>query len=84
MAFVPVRLLKAVGPRASWKYESSCCMELKKNPHLKREGIAALLPANLAVPFLLADAGAVVLALEVIVGARRRVEVERANLYIQF
>ena len=55
-------------------------MELKRNIHLERESIAALLPANLAVPFLLADAGAVVLGLEVVVGARRRIEVERANL----
>ena len=48
--------------------------------HLEGEGVAALLPADLAVPLLLPDTGTVVLALQVVIGARRRVEVERANL----
>ena len=80
MAFVPVRLLNAVGPRASWKYGNFCCKELKRNIHLEREGVATLLPADLAVPLLLADTGAVVLGLQVVVGTGRRVEVEGANL----
>ena len=49
--------------------------------HLEGEGVAALLPANLAVPLLLADAGSVDLALQVVVGTGRRVEVEGANLH---
>ena len=51
-----------------------------KNCHLERELIVALLPAYLAVAFLLSDTGAVVLALEVVVGTGRRVEIERPNL----
>ena len=48
--------------------------------HLEGERVAALLPANLAVSLLLPDTGAVVLALKVVIGAGRRVEVEGANL----
>ena len=48
--------------------------------HLEGEGVAALLPADLAVPLLLPDTGTVVLALQVVIGARWRVEVEGANL----
>ena len=44
-------------------------MELMRNIHLERESVAALLPANLAVPLLLADTGTIVLALQVFVGA---------------